>query len=99
MNKILNHIICNLIPILKEEKYIFLYKFESFLSMCLNYIKCFIKNYEKKYEIKNISTFLIKLSELINKGNEYYYNKYIKFIKNIIGRKYQEIKNIFQKEI
>ena len=67
--------------------------------MCLNYIKCFIKNYKKKYEIKNISTFLIKLSKLINKGNEYYYNKYIKFIKNIIGRKYQEIKNIFQKEI
>ena len=31
MNKILNHIICNLIPILKEEKYIFLYKFEYFL--------------------------------------------------------------------
>ena len=99
INQHLNYIISNIIPIIKEEKYIILYKYEIFLSMCLNFIKCFIKNYDKKYDIKNISTFLIKLSELINKGCEYYYNKYNKFIKNIIGRKYQEMKNIFPKEI
>ncbi len=99
INQHLNYIISNLIPILKEEKYIILYKYEIFLSMCLNYIKCFIKNYDKKYDVKNISTFLIKLSELINKGSEYYYNKYNKCIKNIIGRKYQEMSNIFSKKI
>ena len=99
INQHLNYIISNLIPILKEEKYIILYKYEIFLSMCLNYIKCFIKNYDKKYDVKNISTFLIKLSELINKGSEYYYNKYNKCIKNIIGRKYQEMSNIFPKKI
>ena len=69
-----------------------IYIFESFLVLCLNYIRCFIKNYDSKCELQSFPLFLIRLSELINKGDEYYYNQYMKYIKNIIARKYEKYK-------
>ena len=81
----------------KKERILFLYKYEIFLELCLNYVKIFIKNYE--LNLKNFSIFLIKLSELINKGDEYYYNKYIKIIKNILSRKFNNLNSIFNNKI
>ena len=78
----------------KNEKTQKLYLFNSFLKLCFNYIRCFIKNHNKNYEIKNFSLFLIKLSELINKGDEYYYHKLVKYLKNVLSRKTEKNKNI-----
>ena len=65
------------------------------MKLCFNYIRCFIKNHNKNYEIKNFSLFLIKLSELINKGDEYYYHKLVKYLKNVLSRKTEKNKKIF----
>ena len=73
-----------------------IYKYNILLEMNLNYIKCFIKNYDIKTNINGLSLYIIKLSELINKGDEYYYRKYIKILKTLISKKlsYSKIENI-----
>lgn len=78
----------------KNEKIQKLYLFNSFLKLCFSYIRCFIKNHNKNYEIQNFSLFLIKISELINKGDEYYYHKLVKYLKNVLSRKTEKYKNI-----
>ena len=69
-----------------------IYQYSSLLEMNLNYIKCFIKNYDKKTNINGLSLYIIKLSELINKGDEYFYQKYIKIIKVLLCKKLENSK-------
>ena len=69
-----------------------IYPYNVLLEMNINYIKCFIKNYDKKTNINGLSLYIIKLSELINKGDEYYYNKYIKILKTLICKKLENSK-------
>ena len=82
-----------------------IYQYNTLLEMNLNYIKCFIKNYDKKTNINGLSLYIIKLSELINKGDEYFYEKYIKIIKTLLCKKLEnskieKINNLFDyKEI
>ena len=69
-----------------------IYLYSSLLEMNLNYIKCFIKNYDKKTNVNGLSLYIIKLSELINKGDEYFYQKYIKIIKILLCKKLENSK-------
>jgi hypothetical protein len=73
-----------------------LYPYSILLEMNLNYLKCFIKNYDEKTNINGLSLFFIKLSELINKGDEYYYRKYTKILRTLLNKKlsFSKIKNI-----
>ena len=73
-----------------------LYPFSVLLEMNLNYLKCFIKNYDEKTNINGLSLYFIKLSELINKGDEYYYRKYTKILRTLLSKKlsFSKIKNI-----
>ena len=73
-----------------------LYLFSVLLEMNLNYLKCFIKNYDEKNNINGLSLYFIKLSELINKGDEYYYRKYTKILRTLLSKKliFSKIKNI-----
>ena len=73
-----------------------LYPYSILLEMNLNYLKCFIKNYDSKTNINGLSLYFIKLSELINKGDEYYYRKYTKILRTLLGKKlsFSKIKNI-----
>ena len=73
-----------------------LYPFSILLEMNLNYLKCFIKNYDEKTNINGLSLYFIKLSELINKGDEYYYRKYSKILRALLSKKlsFSKIKNI-----
>ena len=64
-----------------------IYLYNTLLEMNLNYIKCFIKNYDKKTYIDGLSLYIIKLSELINKGDEYYYKKYSKILITLLWKK------------
>jgi len=64
-----------------------IYKYNVLLDMNLNYLKCFIKNYDTKTNINGLSFYIIKLSELINKGDEYYYRKYVKILKSLLCKK------------
>ena len=64
-----------------------IYKFNVLLEMNLNYIKCFIKNYDIKTNINGLSFYMIKLSELISKGDEYFYRKYVKILKSLLCKK------------
>ena len=84
---------CNLIKN-KTEKREKLYQYQIFLLLNINYIKCFIKNHESTFDIKGFPLYLISLSELINKGDEYYYFIYTKFLKNILLRKFNKVKTI-----
>ena len=73
-----------------------LYPYSMLLEMNLNYLKCFIKNYDSKTNINGLSLYFIKLSELINKGDEYYYRKYTKILRTLLSKKLNisKIKNI-----
>ena len=73
-----------------------LYPFSILLEMNLNYLKCFIKNYDEKTNINGLSLYFIKLSELINKGDEYYYQKYTKILRALLSKKlsFSKIQNI-----
>lgn len=73
-----------------------LYPFSILLEMNLNYLKCFIKNYDEKTNINGLSLYFIKLSELINKGDEYYYRKYTKILRALLSKKlsFSKIQNI-----
>ena len=73
-----------------------LYPYSILLEMNLNYLKCFIKNYDIKTNINGLSLYFIKLSELINKGDEYYYRKYSKLLKTLLNKKlsFSKINNI-----
>ena len=73
-----------------------LYPYSILLEMNLNYLKCFIKNYDSKTNINGLSLYFIKLSELINKGDEYYYRKYTKILRTLLSKKLNisKIKNI-----
>lgn len=64
-----------------------IYKYNVLLEMNLNYIKCFIKNYDIKTNISGLSFYMIKLSELISKGDEYFYRKYVKILKSLLCKK------------
>ena len=64
-----------------------IYKYNVLLEMNLNYIKCFIKNYDVKTNINGLSFYMIKLSELISKGDEYFYRKYVKILKSLLCKK------------
>ena len=73
-----------------------IYPYNTLLDMNLNYVKCFIKNYDKKTYINGLSLYIIRLSELINKGDEYYYRKYVKVLKTLLCKKLEisKIENI-----
>ena len=73
-----------------------LYPYSIVLEMNLNYLNCFIKNYDEKTNINGLSLYFIKLSELINKGDEYYYRKYTKILKTLLIKKlsFSKIKDI-----
>ena len=70
LTKTLNDIIFNnqQISFDKNDTMRNLYPFSILLEMNLNYLKCFIKNYDEKTNINGLSLYFIKLSELINKG-------------------------------
>ena len=96
--KTLNEIIFNnkQISFDKYDTMINLYPYSVLLEMNLNYLKCFIKNYDVKTNINGLSLYFIKLSELINKGDEYYYRKYTKILRTLFGKKlnFSKISNI-----
>ena len=73
-----------------------IYHYNVLLDMNLNYIKCFIKNYDIKTNINGLSLYIIRLSELMNKGDEYYYRKYVKILKTLLCKKLEisKIENI-----
>ena len=73
-----------------------IYPYSALLETNLNYLKCFIKNYDEKTNINGLSLFFIKLSELINKGDEYYYRKYTKILRTLLSKKlnFSKIDNI-----
>ena len=64
-----------------------IYQYNTLLEMNLNYLKCFIKNYDIKTNINGLCLYIIKLSELINKGDEYFYEKYSKILKTLLCKK------------
>ena len=80
----------------KNETVRNIYPFSILLEMNLNYLNCFIKNYDEKTNINGLSLYFIKLSELINKGDEYYYRKYTKILRTLLGKKlsFSKIKDI-----
>ena len=98
LTKTLNDIIFNnqQISFDKNDTMRNLYPFSILLEMNLNYLKCFIKNYDEKTNINGLSLYFIKLSELINKGDEYYYRKYTKILRALLSKKlsFSKIKNI-----
>ena len=69
-----------------------IYTYNVLLEMNLNYLKCFIKNYDKRTNINGLSLYIIKLSELINKGDEYNYRKYVKILKTMLCKKLESSK-------
>ena len=98
LTKTLNDIIFNnqQISFDKNDTMRNLYPFSILLEMNLNYLKCFIKNYDEKTNINGLSLYFIKLSELINKGDEYYYRKYTKILRALLSKKlsFSKIQNI-----
>ena len=82
-----------------------IYQYNTLLEMNLNYLKCFIKNYDVKTNINGLCLYIIKLSELINKGDEYFYERYSKILKTLLCKKLElskikKISNYFEfKEI
>ena len=94
----LNNIIFNDKKISSEKNDIIrnIYPYSTLLDMNLNYLKCFIKNYDEKTNINGMGLYFIKLSEFINKGDEYYYRKYTKILKTFLSKKlsFSKINNI-----
>ena len=89
LNEILNNKIFNKNILILEKNDIIrnIYQYNTLFEMNLNYIKCFIKNYDTKTNINGLSLHIIKLSELVNKGDEYYYRKYVKILKTLLCKK------------
>ena len=98
LNDTLNNYIFNKNILILEKNDIIknIYQYNTLLEMNLNYIKCFIKNYDKKTNINGLSLYIIKLSELVSKGDEYYYRKYVKILKTLLIKKLEvsKIENI-----
>ena len=89
LNKIINEKFSfkNIFIYDKNDLIRIIYKYTCFLELGINYVNCFIKDYDSKTNINGLSLFIINLSQLINKSDEYFYHKYIKILKTLLMKK------------